>query len=111
VVEFLHAADRLFVAPIAIGSAGTSSPAESPVGLAVAAAQFAGVFAGETVLLEASHDGSTWFPLLDRNGAAVSATSAARFEISTAATFVRVRATAPTAVVVNVTAWDMSPSF
>lgn len=72
----------------------TSSDTAEAFGLseqsAVAASvQIAGTFGGATVTLQCSNDGVTYFTLKDFTGTDVSATSAAFFDISTAALYVK----------------------
>lgn len=80
----------------------------SPCSLAVASAQILGSFGGGTVLLEVSNDGTNWSQLTDKNGDVVSASTAAMFDISSAAAFVRARISGGSGVSVQVAlvAWS-----
>lgn len=51
--------------------------------------QFAGTFGGATVTLEVSNDNTNWETLSDTLGSIITATSAAMFEFSTAALYIR----------------------
>ena len=53
------------------------------------AVQFDGTFGGSTAKLQASNDGTTWFDMKDLQGTTVSATSAALFEITTSAAYIK----------------------
>lgn len=55
----------------------------------VGAAQISGTLGGATVALEISNDGTTWFELSDTLGNGISTATAAIYEISTAAAYVR----------------------
>lgn len=68
----------------------TISPAlPAPMLGALASVQIAGTFGGSTVALKASEDDSTYLAVKDVEGTAVSATTAARFEVSTAALYLK----------------------
>lgn len=53
------------------------------------AIQISGTFGGATAVLQVSNDGSSWFTAKDVNGDDISATSAAMFEASLSALYVR----------------------
>lgn len=77
---------RLTWEGMATGDTLVASPVQRPGG-AVAAVQITGTFGGSTVTLQGSEDDSTYIGLTDVHGTAISATSAARFELSTAALY------------------------
>ena len=51
--------------------------------------QFSGTFGGATVGLQVSNDGTTFFNMKDLGGTEISATTAALFEFTTAAMYIR----------------------
>ena len=53
------------------------------------AVQFKGTFGGATISLQVSNDGITFFDIKDLGGTVVSTTSAALFEFTTAAMYIR----------------------
>jgi len=58
-------------------------------GMVRASVQFGGTFGGGTTALQGSEDGTNYVTLKDINGNAVSATSAARFEVTSAARYIK----------------------
>lgn len=76
------------------------SPAQVPIAGAV---QFGGTFGGATVKLQASNDGVTYFDMVDLQGTAISAATAAMFEFTTAAIYLRPSLTSGSGNAVNVT--------
>ena len=56
---------------------------------AIGCAQITGTFGGATVTVEVSNDGTTWFTLLDLQGAPISATANDFADFSTAAIYIR----------------------
>jgi hypothetical protein len=73
---------------IATGDTVTSYPTASqmPLGGSV---QFSGVFGGATASISVSNDNVTFFPLKDVHNDDISCTSAAFFEFSTAANYIK----------------------
>lgn len=65
--------------------------------------QIGGTFGGATVGLQASNDGVTYFDMKDLGGTTLSATSAALFEFTTAAVYLRPVVTGGAANTINVT--------
>jgi len=53
------------------------------------AVQVAGTFGGATISMQVSNDGTNWFPLLDLQGAAITATAGKLSEFTTSAAYVR----------------------
>lgn len=66
----------------------TCEPYES-AGFVDRTVQFDGTFGGETVTLEGSNDGSTYFTLKDNLGVSISATSNAMFYVAEAPKHIR----------------------
>jgi hypothetical protein len=65
--------------------------------------QIGGTFGGATVGLQASNDGVTYFDIKDLGGTVVSASSAALFEFTTAAVYLRPIVTGGAANAITVT--------
>ena len=68
----------------------------------LATVSFTGTFGGATAIIEISNDGTTFFPMNDSAGSAVSATADALFEVSTVARFIRPAISAGTGDSINV---------
>jgi hypothetical protein len=66
------------------------------------AVQFSGTFGGATVGLQASNDGVTFFDIKELGGSPISTSSAALFEFTTAAMYLRPVITGGTGDAVNV---------
>jgi hypothetical protein len=67
------------------------------------AVQFGGAFGSATVKLQVSNDGTTYFDMKDLGGTVVTATSAALFEFTTAAMYLRPAISGGTGDAVDVT--------
>ena len=65
--------------------------------------QIVGTFGGATVKLQVSNDGSTFFDMKDLSALAITATSAALFEFTTAAVYLRPSVSGGTANAIDVT--------
>jgi hypothetical protein len=79
---------RVTWADIVTGDTLTALPIAAQAAVA-GAVQFDGTFGGATVGLQVSNDGTTFFDMKDLGGTVVSATSAALFEFTTAAMYIR----------------------
>jgi hypothetical protein len=79
---------RVTWSDLATGDTITSFPIASQAGIA-GAVQFRGAFGGATVGLQASNDGVTFFYVTNLLGAAISTDSAALFEFTSAALYLR----------------------
>jgi hypothetical protein len=79
---------RVTWADIVTGDTLTAFPVAAQAAVA-GAVQFGGTFGGATVGLQVSNDGTTFFDMKDLGGTVVSATSAALFEFTTAAMYIR----------------------
>lgn len=79
---------RVVWADIVTGDTITALPIAAQAAVA-GAVQFGGTFGGATVGLQASNDGTTFFDLKDLSGSTVSTASAALFEFTTAAMYLR----------------------
>jgi hypothetical protein len=65
--------------------------------------QVTGTFGSSTVIMQASNDGTNYFPLKDLQGTAISFTSAGGAEFSTSAAYIRPSSSGGTSDSVNVT--------
>lgn len=74
----------------AVDAASTFNPwaMQAQYGLA-GAVQVSGTFGGATIAMQVSNDGATWFPLLDLQGAPVTATANKLSEFTTSAAYMR----------------------
>lgn len=93
---------RVTWADIVTGDTLTAFPVAAQAAVA-GAVQFGGTFGGATVGLQVSNDGTTFFDMKDLGGTVVSATSAALFEFTTAAMYIRPVITGGAANAVDVT--------
>lgn len=93
---------RVTWADLATGDTITAFPVAAQAAVA-GAVQFGGTFGGATVGLQVSNDGTTFFDMKDLGGTVVSATSAALFEFTTAAMYIRPVITGGAANAVDVT--------
>lgn len=93
---------RVTWADIVTGDTITAFPVAAQAAVA-GAVQFGGTFGGATVGLQVSNDGTTFFDMKDLGGTVVSATSAALFEFTTAAMYIRPVITGGAANAVDVT--------
>jgi hypothetical protein len=73
---------------IASGDTATALPVKARTGDS-AAISIGGTFGTATVTVEVSQNNVNFYPLKDRNGTTISTTSAALFEFSTAAMYIR----------------------
>jgi len=89
-------------ADLATGDTITSLGIPGADGVA-GAVQFGGTFGGATVKLQASNDGSTFFDMKELGGTPISTGSAALFEFTTAAVYVRPAISGGTGDAVDVT--------
>lgn len=72
-------------------------------GMLAASVYLGGTFGGGTTALQGSEDGTNYVTLKDINGTAVSATSAARFEVSSATRYIKPVQTGGTGDNANIT--------
>jgi hypothetical protein len=79
---------RVTWADIVTGDTITAFPVAAQAAVA-GAVQFGGTFGGATIGLQVSNDGVTYFDMKDLSGTTISATSAAMFEFTTAAMYIR----------------------
>jgi hypothetical protein len=93
---------RVTWADIVTGDTITAFPVAAQAAVA-GAVQFGGTFGGATVGLQVSNDGTTFFDMKDLSGATVAATSAALFEFTTAAMYIRPVVTSGSANAIDVT--------
>jgi hypothetical protein len=79
---------RVTWADIVTGDTLTAFPVAAQAAVA-GAVQFGGTFGGATVGLQVSNDGVTYFDMKDLSGTTISTASAALFEFTTAAIYIR----------------------
>jgi hypothetical protein len=79
---------RVTWADLATGDTIVAFPVAAQAAVA-GAVQFGGTFGSATVKLQVSNDGTTYFDMKDLGGTVVTATSAALFEFTTAAMYLR----------------------
>lgn len=87
---------------IVTGDTITTLPIAAQAAVA-GAVQIGGTFGGATVTLQASNDGVTYFTMKDLTGVSISTATAALFEFTTAAMYVRPAVTSGSANAVDVT--------